>query len=160
MIQSTSSPSNSLTPARTRLNDGRTCNWLANRQGMYVSALAMRLQAILRFADSQTAAIISPPKPPVRLSSCTTVTAPVLFADSQTAAASQGDMERRSIRSTLMWAQRSVSTTFTQMGTVAPQDTSVRSEPRETKRALPIGASWRETFSGARCSRAFRQTLG
>src|SRR5438552_6801 len=120
----------------------------------------MRLTEILFGTDSFTVATISAPNPAVRLSSWTTTSAPVFSADSHTASRSQGETERRSIKSTLTRAAVRASVTFAQIETVAPHVTSVRSEPRERKRALPIGADHSGARADARLSRALRQTLG
>src|ERR1043165_4178113 len=115
----------------------------------------------MRFGtDSLTTAKISAPDPAVGLSSGPTPSVPVFSADSQTASRSQGEMVRRSIRSTLTRAALRASATLAQIETVAPQVTNVRSDPRERKRAFPIGANRSTAFAAARLSRAFRQTLG
>ena len=84
-------------------------------------------------------AATSAPKPLVSTSSCTTKRREVRATDDDTASLSQGIRERRSITSTLTASFASCSAASNDFCTVAPQVTMVRSMPRRTVAALPMG---------------------
>ncbi len=70
--------------------------------GTGVSGAVTRFTGASRSSNASSAivAAISAPKPPVRVSSCSTITFDVLRADSSTAALSHGRIVRRSMIST------------------------------------------------------------
>src|ERR1700722_6728550 len=120
----------------------------------------MRRQRTWRPAASATVAITSAPTPHVTLSSWTTITLPVRLDDSQTASRSQGEIERRSKKSTPTSTSLRKETTRWQSLTVEPQVTIVRSSPWLSLRDFPRGTRCRSTSADVIVLRSFKHDFG
>src|SRR5581483_2410879 len=93
---------NSLSARATSSTCGMYAFSRTGENGTGVSGAARRLTGASRSSNASSAivAAISPPKPPVRVSSCSTSTFDVLRTDSRTASLSHGMIVRRSTIST------------------------------------------------------------
>src|SRR5207244_2073570 len=121
----------SRSPAATPSTCGMNAFSSAGENGTGVSGAAIRFTGASRSSNASSAivAAISPPKPPVCVSSWSTTTFEVLRTLSSTAFLSQGISVRRSRISTETPSPSSSCAASSAVQTIAPQVTSVMSSP-------------------------------
>src|SRR6476661_5641235 len=119
--------------------------------GTGVSGAATRFTGASRSSNASSAIVaeISAPKPPVRVSSCSTSTFDVFRTDSSTAALSHGSTVRRSMISTETPSPLSCCAASSAVCTIAPHVITETSSPSRCVRALPIGIVYRSSDTSA-----------
>src|SRR6185437_8185375 len=132
---------NSLSPATTSSTCGMNAFSSGGENGTGVSGAVIRFTGASRSsnASSEIVAAISPPKPPVCVSSCRTRTFEVFRADSSTACLSQGCSVRRSRISTETPSPSSCCAASSAVQTIAPHVITETSSPSRCTRAWPKG---------------------